>query len=1326
MQVLLEEHELQECIETEVDDVQAVKVEVDDSPDVRQQKANKKEKRVKKDRRCKSLLISRIHDSQLEYVQERQSPKEIWDALSRVFERKSIASRMHLKRQMLSMRFEGGSLRDHFLRFDRLIREYRGTGADMDEFDVVCHLLLTLGPAYSTVVTALETMPEENLSMEFVKCRLLDEETKKKGLDVESGTVSKDTAAFTGSQQTKKVFKCFGCKKEGHKLAECPNKKKKNEREKVKSEKKSKAHVAEQKGVCFVGVCGGNKRDLKRVEWFIDSGCCDHLVNDESLFDSLKPLDNPIEIAVAKDGESITAEYSGTVKLVSNVNGKLIDCSVENVLLVPELRCNLFSVLRVDEAGMKVSYENGKVIIQRGSDTVASGSRVGKLYRLNLFSNKRGADKALLTCGRIPKNLELWHRRFGHLNAKSLAKMIRSDMVVGMSVKNGEPDKSVVICESCVIGKQSRKPFVTREERRSSRVLELVHSDVCGPITPVGLNGMKYFVTFTDDWSHFAMVFLMESKDDVFEYFEQYEALVTAKFGQKISRLRCDNGGEYRSKRFDQFCKKRGIQVEWTVPYTPEQNGVSERLNRTLVEKTRSMLTDSGVDKRFWGQAIQTAAFLSNRSPSNAIASNVTPFELWEGEKPNVSKLRAFGCPVYVHVPKESWKKLDAKAWKGVFLGYACNGYRVWHPEEKRIVHARDVDFVETGGKASTKGESDKPLLDVVMVPLSDDESNASVIDEEVEDASSEASDPASDEEFASFNDGVNEHERSGELEGETAGETDGGDGGSGRPERVRNVPAWHKDYEVEYAAYALNATSYVENLPNSISEARKRSDWPKWEEAINEELYSLRKNQTWTLTKLPEGRTPITNKWVFKIKRGINAKPDRYKARLVARGFSQRYGLDYSETYSPVAKLDTLRAVLALANQERMFVHQMDVRTAFLNGLLTEQIFMDQPEGFETGDLVCRLNKSIYGLKQASRTWNARFDEFVQGRLKFTRSTNDQCLYIRRFGDEVVIIVLYVDDVLVISSSMRAVEAVKSCLSKEFEMTDAGEVQCFLGMNIDRDMKEGVMRISQRQYFEDMLRRFRMDDCKPISTPLECRLKLAKGEEEKRISDPYRELVGCLTYASVTTRPDLAAAVNFLSQFQSCPNSEHWAHLKRVLRYVRGSLDMCLVYRVNEKAPTLEVFTDADWANDVTDRRSISGAVFKVFGCTVGWTTRKQNTVSLSSTEAELNALCNAAWHEMWLVRLLKDIGCNIELPITFHEDNQSTIRIAEESKDFGRLKHVDVKLHFLRDLVKQKKIRWQYLRSEDQVADIMTKGLPAGAFRRHRTGLGLVNCSD
>lgn len=1313
---LLEEREFLECIEANVADVPALKDEEGDDAAKQLEKARLRERRTKRDRSCKNLIISRINDDQLEHVQDKTTPKDIWDALEHIFQRKSLARRMYLKKEILTLALGNTSLQQHFLTFDKLVRQYRATGADMDELDAICHLLLTLNasPKYAAVVTSLETQPEEQLSLEFVKCRLLDEETKQKSVQIV--IPKKEETAFVGAKaqqqkpKQKKKLRCYNCKEEGHKMSDCPQKKKK--------EVKASANMAEeQSAVCFAGLSRGESVPEQPVTWYIDSGCSDHLANDKSLFVELEPLKCPVEIAIAKNDECIVAKHSGKVKVISKVNNKDLLCTIENVLFVPELRCNLFSVMRVDDAGMRVTYAEGEVAIYRGSELVASGKRDGKLYRLNFVRARVGENKSMLTCGLVPKNVQLWHRRFGHLNAKSLDQLIRRDMVSGLKLNGGQNGKELVTCEACVLGKQTRKPFAVREGKRSSRVLELIHSDVCGPISPDGLDGAKYFVTFIDDWSHFVVVYLVEAKSEVFRYFKMYEAMATAKFGKKVCRLRCDNGGEYRSNEFEQFCQEKGIQVEWTAPYTPEMNGTSERFNRTLVEKSRAMLEDSRVDKKFWGQAIQTAAYLTNRSPSSALPPDVTPYEQWEGKKPDVSKLRAFGCPVYAHVPKELRKKLDPKAWKGIFLGYTRGGYRIYNPELQRIVHTRDVDFLELEKPEHKAKWND---ADVALLPSPEVDEISIAADDEQE---PEESQVETDEEYESF-----QEESEGEPHEEEPNVENPPEPGpsGGRPQRPRNPPDWHKDYQVEYAAFALNATSYVDDVPSSLAEARKRSDWLNWKAAVDDEMKSLTKNGTWTLAKLPDGRAPVSCKWVFAVKRGLDGDRVRYKARLVARGFSQRKGFDYGETYSPVAKLDTLRTVLAVANREKLVVHQMDVRTAFLNGTLEEEIFMTQPEGFEEGtDLVCRLKKSLYGLKQASRAWNERFNNFVVDRLKFERSLNDQCLYTRKDERQTLIIVLYVDDIVIAGTTLKAVETIKRCFFNEFDMTDVGEIKCFLGMQVERNREEGVMRISQKQYMESLLRRFGMDDCKPVSTPIESRLKLHKGTEEERTSQPYRELIGCLTYACLTTRPDLAAAVNFLSQYQSCPNEAHWKHLKRILRYIKGTLDVGLVYRKNLEAPTVEVFADADWANDVLDRRSVSGGIFKVFGSTVAWITRKQQTVSLSSTEAELTALCAAVCHELWLGRLLQDLGFKPEEPVRVHEDNQSTIRVAEEAKDFGRLKHVDVKIHFIRDLIKQKRIKLEFIPSANQQADMMTKGLPVAAFRKQCSAIGLERCS-
>lgn len=313
------------------------------------------------------------------------------------------------------------------------------------------------------------------------------------------------------------------------------------------------------------------------------------------------------------------------------------------------------------------------------------------------------------------------------------------------------------------------------------------------------------------------MVFPMVTKDEVLERFMKYEAYVTAKFGVQISRLRCDNGGEYKNKAFEDFCDRKGIRMECTVPYTPEQNGTSERMNRTVVEKGRAMLEDAAIDKSFWVQAIQAAAYLTNRSPTNANEGNKTPFEVWEGRRPNVSNLRVFGSKVYVHVPKERRKKLDAKAWKGIFIGYSNNGYRVWNPETKQESVARDVDFVENPdavevaeGVIQSTEESDVPMILIRR----DEEESVVEHDEVVEE----------DEDFES----CTEPDEDVPATEPAPVPIDGAPAPAARPDRNRNPPAWHKDYEVGYGHSASSALSYVDYSLELLDELRERLDREK------------------------------------------------------------------------------------------------------------------------------------------------------------------------------------------------------------------------------------------------------------------------------------------------------------------------------------------------------------------------------------------------------------------------------------------------------------------------------------------------------------------
>lgn len=1291
----------------------------------------------KEDRICKTHITRRVADSHLEYLKDRPTAFAMIKSLKTIFERASVATEIGVRKRMLTMRCsESDNLTSHFLAFDKLIRELKACGAETNDRMLVVSLMITLPKRYDMVVTALETIEPSKLTMELVRSRLLDEESKTSS--GQSNTSSNSVAMYGGGA---KQLKCYFCKKPGHRKDACPklSQRKNNgssnsnqqnyQKQNYPKQNANCASSTDSNGVVFIANadddCALQCGTQTTTNFIIDSGASEHMANDSSLFSELWNLTDPVVIGVAKNGASITATKCGTILGTIIVNNVERPCTLTKVLFIENLKYNLLSVSRLENAGCQVIFDDGLVHISKNNLEVAVGRRNGKLYVIELnyvryetvnvstSSNKNIATKSPNELKSTPvktKSCYLWHRRLAHLNYTDVKRL--STLVDGMGVMNND---ARAVCEPCVFGKQSRKPFNGSGGARSSRVLELVHSDVCGPVTPVTWDEQRFLVTFIDDYTHFTVVYLLKNKSNVIDMFERYKSMAETHTGQKIAKIRCDNGGEYISNKFRAICDGAGIQIQYTEPYTPQHNGVAERMNRTLLEKARSMIADSKMSKEFWGEAVYCAAYISNRSPSRAIDSDATPVELWTGKKPNLSRLRVFGSPAYAHVPDQLRKKLDFKSSKMVMVGYGVNGYRLWDPLKNEIVTRRDVVFDES------QPNSPNVFFEIESLPEGD-------VDEAESSADSDAADNAQGDIRTTNADAINDQQSS----------------GISRPQRKRQQPKRYEDFvdleklnledaddEEEYVSafalnsgtlgYAFGAVAYVDNVPQSFGEIAQRDDAAQWMEAVHAEMDSLNRNETWTLVKRPTKRSVVTCKWVFSRKRNDVGKLASYKARLVARGFTQREGLDFHETYSPVAKIATLRLMLALAVKRDLEVHQMDVKTAFLNGRLEEDIYMEQPDGFVNDDLVCKLNRSLYGLKQASRVWNDRFHNFMLDN-GFVRSNYDHCLYSCDTGEELVYLLLYVDDLIILSENIEQINKIKQLVSKEFEMRDMGETKSFLGINIERDRSHGILRINQRGYLEDVLHRFGMTECNPCSTPMECQLKLKMETGAERTTKPYRELIGCLMYASCTTRPDLSAAVNYFSQFQSCPTEEHWKAAKRMLRYVRGAIDLKLEYRNDENSVVLTGYADADWAGDITDRKSVSGNVIKVFGTTVNWMTRKQSCVSLSSTEAEYVSLCLATCEIMWLRGLLVEIGEPPEEPIILHEDNQGAIAISSREKEMQRTKHIDVKFNFVRDLITKGIIEVRYISTNKQLADIMTKGLPKATFEYLRDQIDLI----
>lgn len=1280
----------------------------------------------KKDNRAKNLIIQSIHDSKLSIVRGKPTAYSMWLALVDMFEKKGLCGKLMLKKKLLNMKMTQSETVDEYVqRFEKVIEELEATGDDdeMSDEDKICNLLMGLTSKFDLAIHIIESLPD--MTFEKVKKHLRNEEEKL--MSRNSGHSNSATLKPQSFEASSK--KCYQCNRYGHIARDChqnknyrgqnqhqqPNHQYHNRQQPSNQyhHQNNRGNKKFQRGGFYqnpkprADYSDGNYGasadcDEERItfnceihhadvelKFYIDSGCTDHIVTDKDYFDTYAELKSPISISIAEDGHSMSAIGIGTIEGFLMCNDKQKKCTLKNVLFVPTGRRNLLSVKKMESAGNSILFAHGEAKIFDAKDEVIGIGKRNNLYELSIYVNR-------IESNIVEMNDELWHKRYGHISYHGLNQLCKKNLVHGMNISSIDVSRQ---CEACIDGKMTRLSFESR--KRAKRVLEIVHTDVCGPVTQTSFEGYRYFVSFLDDFTHFSTIYCMKTKDEVFEKFKQYLSMVRSKFNQSIHTLRCDNGGEYSSKVFQKFCLDNGILIDYTVPYTPEQNGKAERLNRSIVEKARSMMSDSGVEKNLWCEAVCAAVYIINRSPTSAL-ENKTPAELWYAEKPNVQHMRIFGCRVYYHIPKELRTKLDSKAMKGILVGYSPNGYRVYDPEKQKVRMCRDVKFDEncfpcknqsTDVSIEDHEESQCELNNEIK---NDDSLQQCDVNNEIRD---EVQIPSNEESVDSI---MNQ------CSGETSNDC---------MLRSRKLPKRMEDYEL-YVAY--DASRYVDDVPVNYLEIERRPDAKQWYGAVTREIESIVENETWDVVDKPKNCKVLDSKWVFVVKDHENQECDKYKARLVVRGFNQdSSSFNYDEIYSPVARLSTIRTVLAIGNEKKFRFDQLDVKTAFLNGELNDDVFMYPPEGVSLPQgKVLKLRKSLYGLKQAAKCWNDTFNNFVV-QLGFQRSENDSCLYTLKKDGKCLYLCLYVDDILLGSEDDNLIDLTKEQLMSKFKIKDKGPVSHFLGLEVNYDREKGIMKIGQTKFAQKILSKFNMLNCNTTSIPINPQLTLMQDTGD--CSDkPYRELIGSIMYLMLGTRPDLSFCIHYFSRYQNNYSDELWIYLKNVLKYIKGSVNLGLVYKRSNQESMLTCFCDSDWASDKTDRKSVSGYLFYLYDNLLLWSTKKQNCVSLSTTESELVALCSALTEGLWVQKVLKDLGVNISKFIVW-EDNMGCINIIKNPSNNRRVKHIDLKYHFISEQVANEKLEIKYIDSKHQVADILTKGLNKYQFEILRNELGL-----
>ncbi|MEO5660525.1 MAG: reverse transcriptase domain-containing protein, partial [Polaromonas sp.] len=909
----------------------------------------------------------------------------------------------------------------------------------------------------------------------------------------------------------------------------------------------------------------------------------------------------------------------------------------------------------------------------------------------------------------------------------------------------------------------------------------------CGPIQN------HYISSIIDVHSAKVALSILQHKSDTAAQVKQWDITAKTQTGKPLRRFHTDGGTEYLPLK--KYFNEQGTIMTTTTRDTPQHNGMAERMNRTILEKARSLLHHAHLPMLFWKEAVMTAVYIINRCVPSTGNRTITPEESWTGNKPSIKHMRVFGCNAYRHMMKKYRNnKLAPVVRPGIFIGYdevQVGYYIVWDIEDKKPYRTRDVTFDETSftfgrsqanlqtHSSTNKDDENTSLVlleliynnihtdqDHIESKIANDTTSAVVVVNDILPAASEHDNGLVN---------VNEELEEGEvprywsrpqhgarvLEPDPIGNSDASQKQiqqaiaremdehieaevqpqlqpqievqlrrSQRHQQPRDYYApiinYNKDEEMGLAVFVAKLEQ--ERPPRSFWHAIKSKMEHKWRQAMNVEISALDENKTWILKSLPPGRQAIDSMWLYDYKYDANGNIVRYKARLVAKGYSQLEGIDYHETFAPVMKYKSLRIILALVVIMDLELVQMDVVTAFLHAEIKEQVYMKQPQGYEQGNnLVCLLLKALYGTKQAPHDWNEVLNSFMLS-IGFKRCVSDSCVYVRTTKtNRVIIIGLFVDDLPIAYHKQDEGEwlELKSKFMSRFKMKDLGECKLILGMRVTRNRSNRTLKLDNQVKIEQLLSIGERTKWSPVPTP-ESTIKLqATSEEEQGLVDIhlYKSIVGSLNYLVQATRPDIAHAVNVVGRYASNPGPAHMMAVKRILRYLAGTAHQGLLYSGGDYGVTsqpLEIttWTDADWGGDLGDRKSTTGYLVKVNQCPVTWATKKQPTVALSTAEAEYMGIGCGVQEALWICQLLREVLGHerVRTPSTILCDNQAVLAITKDDKHHQRTKHIDIKHHFVRDHVKNNDIIIKWISTQQQQADLFTKGLGKIKFNKFK----------
>lgn len=1042
--------------------------------------------------------------------------------------------------------------------------------------------------------------------------------------------------------------------------------------------------------------------------FYLDSGSTHHMVNDCSYIENVQKLEQPIKIHTANG--PIWVEYTGDA-YCEPFNG-VEQFKLSNVLYHSALPAHLISMGKTTQI-CQIIHADDKLQVCLKSDgrhlftTQRNSANLFPVgYTVNLAECSTSAESPqymkfmTLIASEKKIDAELLHRRLGHVGYSTLKKMNDANLFDGFGITNEDLDAYLAgsKCDACMAGKMKKLPHPASNSAPDATL----HVDV-SQIEYETITGKKSIAVALWEPMNYSFVAALSTKDEAGPFTKEVISLIEQQTGTRVRFVKSDNGGEYVNKHLESWFQEKGIQHDFTVPYNPQMNGKAERLIGVLQEKARSILAEAQLPTKLWAEAINTANFLRNITIRLSKGGDV-PYVLFWGRAPAYANLRIFGCKAYVLIPKElRTSKMNATCEIGMLVGYGTQAkyYRILLKDASGrfyVDRKRDVVFDESqlGMEACFTRKRDRPEGPGAP-PLA-------------------PPDPA-----------VRGREAPGIVT---------------RSGRVIQFP----DTVEKYATYFDAAGDEILCLAATVNDADDESDTVElvepltlqeamctpqkedWQKALDAEYGSIIANDTYAIVDCPPGVKPLPGKWVFKIKRNANGDIERFKCRWVVKGFKQIYGVDYLEVSAPVARLASVRCVLALACEHGWTIHHLDTDTAFLHGVLKEQIYMEQPHGYEVpGDnKCCLLKKCLYGLKQAPLVWNQTLKAEFE-KHGFTVSLADASVLILVENGTKAFAVIFVDDQIMTGPDDALTVKIKSIILQTFPGKDLGEPQFFVGIKIQRDLERKLLKLSQPRHIEDLLILFGQTSAKPVSVPMDTSLDLSSNNGTPLLDDAdkanYGKLVGSLIYLSMSCRPDIAYSASVLSRYLSKPTKNHWLAAIKVLRYLGSTRDYGLVFgnAVSNHGLNVIAYCDSNFAGDREDSISTYGYVFMLNGAAVTWTSKKQDKVAHSTAEAEYVAASHASREAAWFRKVKTDLDLPPG-PITIMMDNQTALQQVKELIITPKMRHMGVHYHAALERARHCEVQYEFVPSTENVADIFTKPLARILFEKFRSALGIM----